>query len=51
MSLIPQIKGTFFKIERLKNKAMAISKEDDKCSWEQYHIILLSHIVMKGMKD
>jgi len=25
---------------------MAISKEDDKSSWEQYHIILLSYIVM-----
>jgi len=25
---------------------LPISKEDDKCSWEQYHIILLSHIVM-----
>jgi len=25
---------------------MPISKEDDKCSWEQYHIILLSHIVL-----
>jgi len=25
---------------------MAISKEDDKISWEQYHIILLSHIVL-----
>jgi len=25
---------------------MHISKEDDKSSWEQYHIILLSHIVM-----
>ena len=25
---------------------MHISKEDDKCSWEQYHIILLSHIVL-----
>jgi len=25
---------------------MTISKEDDKCSWEQYHIILLSHIVL-----
>ena len=25
---------------------MAISKEDDKSSWEQYHIILLSHFVM-----
>jgi len=24
---------------------MRISKEDDKSSWEQYHIILLSHIV------
>jgi len=24
---------------------MPISKEDDKSSWEQYHIILLSHIV------
>jgi len=23
-----------------------MSKEDDKSSWEQYHIILLSHIVM-----
>jgi len=25
---------------------MPISKEDDKSSWEHYHIILLSHIVM-----
>jgi len=25
---------------------MPISKEDDKSSWEQYHIILLSQIVM-----
>ena len=25
---------------------MPISKEDDKSSWEQYHIILLSYIVM-----
>jgi len=25
---------------------MHISKEDDKSLWEQYHIILLSHIVM-----
>jgi len=25
---------------------MPISKEDDKSSWKQYHIILLSHIVM-----
>jgi len=25
---------------------MLISKEDDKSSWEQYHIILLSHIVL-----
>ena len=25
---------------------MPISKEDEKNSWEQYHIILLSHIVM-----
>jgi len=25
---------------------MRISKEDDKRSWEQYHIILLSHIVL-----
>ena len=25
---------------------MDISKEDDKSSWEQYHIILLSHIVL-----
>jgi len=25
---------------------MPIAKEDDKSSWEQYHIILLSHIVL-----
>ena len=25
---------------------MPISKDNDKCSWEQYHIILLSHIVL-----
>jgi len=25
---------------------MPTSKEDDKSSWEQYHIILLSHVVM-----
>jgi len=25
---------------------MPIPKEDDKSSWEQYHIILLSHIVL-----
>jgi len=25
---------------------MPISKEDDKSSWDQFHIILLSHIVM-----
>jgi len=25
---------------------MPISKKDDKSSWEQYHIILLSHIVL-----
>jgi len=25
---------------------MPISKDDDKSSWEQYHIILLSHIVL-----
>ena len=25
---------------------MPISKEDDKSSWERYHIILISHIVM-----
>jgi len=25
---------------------MPISKEDDKSLWEQYHIILISHIVM-----
>jgi len=25
---------------------MPIPKEDDKTSWEQYHIILLSHIVL-----
>ena len=28
------------------NEAMPISKEDDKSSWEQYYIILLSHIVL-----
>jgi len=26
---------------------MHISKEDDKSLWEQYHIILLSHIVLR----
>jgi len=25
---------------------MPITKEDDKCSWEQYHTILLPHIVL-----
>jgi len=25
---------------------MPIAKEEDKCLWEQYHIILLSHIVL-----
>jgi len=25
---------------------MPISKEDDRSSWEQYHIILISHIVL-----
>jgi len=25
---------------------MPISKEDDKSSWEQYHLIILSHIVL-----
>jgi len=25
---------------------MPISREDDKSSWEQYHIILLSHIIL-----
>jgi len=28
---------------------MPISKEDDKISWEQYNIILLSHIVIYGI--
>jgi len=28
---------------------MPILKEDDKSSWEQYHIILLSHIVIYGI--
>jgi len=28
---------------------MPIAKEDDKSSWEQYHIILLSHIVIYGI--
>jgi len=43
---MPQTKGTFIKIERFGYEAMPISKEDDKSSWEHYHIILLSHIVM-----
>jgi len=30
---------------------MPISKEDDKCSWEQYHIILLSHIVLYWIRS
>jgi len=30
---------------------MPISKEDDKCSWEQYHIILLSHIVQYWIRS
>jgi len=28
---------------------MSISKEDDKSLWEQYHIILLSYIVLQPM--
>jgi len=36
MSLMPQTKGTFIKIERLK-WSHAISIEYDKSSWEQYH--------------
>jgi len=28
---------------------MPISKEDDKSSWEQYHIKLLSHILIYGI--
>jgi len=46
MSVITQIKGTFIKIDRFKMKPCPISKEDDKSSWEQYHIILPSQIVM-----
>ena len=30
---------------------MPISKEDDKSSWEQFHIILLSHIVMYWIRS
>jgi len=30
---------------------MPISKEDDKSSWEQYHIILLSHIVLYWIRS
>jgi len=30
---------------------MPVSKEDDKCSWEQYHIILLSHIVQYWIRS
>jgi len=30
---------------------MHISKEDDKSSWEQYHIILLSHIVLYWIRS
>ena len=37
MSLMPQTKGTFIKIERL-TWSHAISIEYDKSSWEQYHI-------------
>jgi len=30
---------------------MPISKEDDRSSWEQYHIILLSHIVLYRIRS
>jgi len=46
MSVRPQIKGTFIKLRVSNNEAMPISKEDDKSSWEQYRIVLRSHIVL-----
>jgi len=46
ISVFPQIKGTFIKIERFKMKPCPSPKEDDKSSWEQYDIILLSLIVL-----
>jgi len=39
-------KGNIHQDWAFENEAMPISKEDDKGSWEQYHIILLSHIVL-----
>ena len=33
------------------SEVMHISKEDDKSSWEQYHIILLSHIVLYWIRS
>jgi len=45
MSLMPQIKGTFIKIKCFKIKPSP-SEKKMKSSWEQYHKILLSHIVM-----
>jgi len=38
MSLMPQNKGNVYQDWAFWNEAMPISKEDDKSSWEQYHI-------------
>jgi len=46
MSLMPQNKGNVYQDWAFWNEAMPISKEDDKSLWEQYHRILLSHIVL-----
>jgi len=51
MSLMPQIKGMFIKMECFKTKPCPIPKEEDKSPWEQYHIILLSHIAMYWIKS
>jgi len=45
MSLMPQIKGTFIKIERFKMKPCPSRKKMIRVRGIQYHIILLSHIV------
>jgi len=42
MSLMPKIEGTFIKIARFKMKSCHLKRR----SQEQYHIILLSHIVL-----
>ena len=46
MSLMPQIKGTFIKIRRFKMKPCPSQNKMTRVQWEQYHIILLSHIVL-----